>query len=283
MATPLNHPNIPPIPEARERLKAKVAIVTGAGTRGELAGVGQAAAILLAGHGAKVLVVDFDPERAQGTVATIEALGGEAAIFVGDMTSTEACSAMVDACVERFGALHILVNNVGLHGPGMVTDFDEELWNRSMDVNLKSAALACRFAVPAMAAAGGGSIVNISSIDGIRAGMTHNIPYAVAKAGMIALTTHMAAHHGRQNVRTNVIAPGPIYGSFVSQISPEWRELRRTVGPLGIEGTAWDIAWAVVFLASDEARWINGVTLPVDAGLFSTTPLTLVDSQGVSY
>jgi NAD(P)-dependent dehydrogenase (short-subunit alcohol dehydrogenase family) len=269
---------MPPIPEAGERLKAKVAIVTGAGTRGELAGTGQASAILLARHGAKVLVADTDRERAQMTVAIIQATGGEASIFTGDMTSRDDCRGMVDTCVERYGGLHILVNNIGTSGSGMVTEFDEDVWNRALDVNLKSTVLACSCAVPAMAAAGGGSIINISSIDGMRAGSTRNIPYAVAKGGLIALTTNMAVHHGRQNIRVNAIAPGHIYGAFVSQITPEQRELRRKVAPLGSEGTAWDVAWAVVFLASEEARWISGVVLPVDAGLFAATPLSVLEN-----
>lgn len=269
---------IPQIPNAGERLKAKVAIVTGAGTRGELAGIGQASAILLAGHGAQVLVADTDTERAQKTAATIQAMGGEASIFIGDMTSRDDCRAMVETCVERYGGLHILVNNIGTSGSGMVTEFDEEIWNRALDVNLKSTVLACSCAVPAMTASGGGSIINISSIDGMRAGATRNIPYAVAKGGIIALTTNMAVHHGRQNIRVNAIAPGHIHGSFVSQISPEFRELRRKVAPLGSEGTAWDVAWGVVFLASDEARWISGIVLPIDAGLFAATPLSLLDN-----
>ena len=269
---------VPHIPKASERLRSKVAIVTGAGARGEFAGVGQASAILLAGHGAKVLLVDNDSDRAEATAATIKAMGGEASIFIGDMTSRDDCRAMVETCVERYGGLHILVNNVGTYGPGMVTDFDEEIWSRALDVNLKSAVLACSFAVPAMDAAGGGSIINISSIDGMRAGATRNIPYSVAKGGMIALTTQMAVHHGRQNIRVNAIAPGHIHGAFVSHVTPETRELRRKVGPLGTEGTAWDIAWTVVFLASDEARWISGVVLPVDAGLFAATPLSVLDN-----
>jgi NAD(P)-dependent dehydrogenase (short-subunit alcohol dehydrogenase family) len=269
---------IPPISEAGERLKSKVAIVTGAGTRGEIAGVGQASAILLAGHGAQVLVADTDTERAQETAATIHALGGVASIFIGDMTSREDCRVMVETCKERYGGVHILVNNVGTYGSGMVTEFDEEIWNRALDVNLKSTVLACSVAVPAMAESGGGSIINISSIDGMRAGASRNIPYAVAKGGVIALTTNMAVHHGRQNIRVNAIAPGHIHGSFVSHVSPELRDLRRKVGPLGIEGTAWDVAWAVVFLASDEARWISGVVLPIDAGLFAATPLSVLEN-----
>lgn len=147
-----------------------------------------------------------------------------------------------------------------------------------MAVNLKAMALSSKYAIPKMIAAGGGSIINIASVDGLRAGPWYNLPYAVSKGGVVTLTTHMAVHHGRDNIRVNCIAPGMIYGAMISdQVSSEFRDLRRRAAPLGSEGTAWDIAWAALFLASDEARWITGVTLPVDAGLTATTPLAMRD------
>ena len=123
---------------------------------------------------------------------------------------------------------------------------------------------------------GGGSIINISSIDALRANAWRNIPYAVSKGGAITLTHNMAVHHGRENIRVNCIAPGHIYASMVRGISDDMRQLRRRSGPLGTEGTAWDIARAAVFLAGDESRWISGVVLPVDAGLLATTPLAML-------
>jgi NAD(P)-dependent dehydrogenase (short-subunit alcohol dehydrogenase family) len=129
-----------------------------------------------------------------------------------------------------------------------------------------------------MAQGGGGSIINVSSIAGIRAGSGGaSIPYTASKGGVISLTTSMAVHHGRENIRVNCIAPGHIYTPMVSAMTEETRDLRRRAGPLGTEGTAWDIAWAAVFLASDEARWISGVVLPVDAGLLATTPLAMLE------
>jgi NAD(P)-dependent dehydrogenase (short-subunit alcohol dehydrogenase family) len=184
---------------------------------------------------------------------------------------------MDDTCQQRYSALHILFNNVGASGPGMVTEVEEPVWNRALDVNLKSAVLACKYAVPKMADSGGGSIINVSSIDGLRAGMSPNIPYAVAKGGLVSLTKAMAVHHGRQKIRVNCLAPGHLYAPFVAHISEEQRELRRKAGPLGIEGNAWDVAWAAVFLASDESRWISGVVLPIDAGLLAATPLAVLD------
>ena len=217
-------------------------------------------------------------ERAQETQAAIATEGGQAAVFQADVTQEASCRDLVDACVERFGGLHILFNNVGVAGHGKVTEVEEAVWNRALDVNLKSAVLTSKYAIPRMVAAGGGSIIHVSSIDGIRAGMVPNIPYAVAKGGLITLTRAMAVQHGREQIRVNCIAPGHLYAPFVATISEEARELRRKAGPLGTEGNAWDIAWAAVFLASDEARWISGVVLPVDAGLLAATPLSVWDN-----
>ena len=260
------------------RLQNKVAIVTGAGTRGAVPGTGQATALLFARHGAKVLLVDQDVARAEETQKTIVAKGGEAAVFQADVTEETECQALVETCVSRYGALHILVNNVGTTGSGKVTQVEETYWQRAIDVNLKSAVLTSKYAVPQMAADGGGSIIHIASIDGLRAGMRPNIPYSVTKGGLITLTRAMAVHHGREGIRVNCIAPGHIYGAFVDFLSDEQRALRRKISPLGTEGDAWDIGWAALFLASDEARWISGVVLPVDGGLLAGTPLSMMDN-----
>jgi NAD(P)-dependent dehydrogenase (short-subunit alcohol dehydrogenase family) len=261
-----------------KRLEDKVAIVTGAGTRGPMPGTGQATAILFARHGARVLLVDLEIQRAEETLVAIEHEGGQASVFRADVTDEDDCRAMIEACLERYGALHILFNNVGLGVRGMVTEIEESLWNRAIDVNLKSVILTCKHAVPEIAASGGGSIINVSSIDGLRAGFMPNVPYAVAKAGVAQLTRTMAVHHGRDNIRVNCIAPGHLHAPFVAHIPAEMRELRRKAGPLGTEGNAWDVAWAAVFLASDEARWISGVVLPIDAGLLAATPLAVLDN-----
>jgi NAD(P)-dependent dehydrogenase (short-subunit alcohol dehydrogenase family) len=261
-----------------QRLQGKTAIVTGAGTRGPMPGTGQATAILFARHGANVLLVDLDLERVQETQVAIEAEGSRASVFQADVTQEEQCRALMEVCLERYGALHVLFNNVGAYGSGKVTDVEDAIWNRALDTNLKSAVLTSKYAVPKIAASGGGSIIHVSSIDGLRASMTPNIPYTVAKGGLIALTRAMAVQHGREGIRVNCIAPGHLYAPFVAHISPEQRELRRKAGPLGTEGDAWDVAWAAVFLASDEARWISGVVLPVDAGLLAATPLSVWDN-----
>jgi len=263
--------------QVRARLDGKVAIVTGAGTRSPVDGVGRATSILFAREGAKVLLVDRALENAEKTLSAIQEEGGEASMFTADVSSSADCQAIAEAAVERYGELHILFNNVGIAGPGSVTDMDEAVWDRVLDVNLKSMALTSKYVIPKMIEAGGGSVINVSSFVGMRPGVWRSIPYAAAKGGVIALTRNMAVHHGRDNIRINCIAPGHIYTSMVSdRTSEEMRELRRRAAPLGTAGTSWDIAQAALFLASDESRWISGVVLPVDAGLLATTPLSML-------
>ena len=260
-------------------MEGKVAVVTGAGATGsdDLAGIGQATSILFARQGAKVVLMDRDQRNAETTLAAVKEEGGEASVFVGDVTSNADCQDMAQATVERYGRLDILVNNVGISGPGSVTDVDEDFWDTVLNVNLKSVMLTSKHVIPRMIETGGGSIINLSSIVGLRAGSGKpSHPYAASKAGIIGLSNSMAVHYGRDNVRVNCIAPGHVHSPMVARhTSEEMLELRRKAGPLGIEGTAWDVAWAAVFLASDEARWISGVTLPVDAGLLVATPLAM--------
>ena len=262
------------------RLKDKVAIVTGAGTRGEIAGTGQAASILMAREGAKILLCDIDIDRAEETLNVIEKEGGTGKIFIGDVTSEKDCEAMINESIKQFGKLDILFNNVGGPGAGMVTEIDEEDWHRSIDLNIKSAVMGSKYAIPAMEKSGGGSIINVSSIDGTQAGSTRNVPYSISKAAISHLSRIMAVHHGRQNIRVNCVAPGHVYGAFPNRfkkMDEDWRDLRKKAGPLGTEGTAWDVGWAVVYLASDEAKWVTGVVLPVDAGVQAASPLSMWD------
>ena len=262
--------------ERGTRLAGKVAVVTGAGIRSSVDGTGQAIAILFARHGGKVLVADRSEENAHKTLQVIEAEGGEASVFVADVTQNDDCQEMVETAVARYGALHILVNNVGIGGGGSAVEVSEADWDRVLDVNLKSMMLTSKHAIPKMIEGGGGAIVNLASINGVRAGWIPDVHYSAAKGGVVAMTQNMAVHHGRDNIRVNAIAPGHLHGSIVHHISDEQRALRRKASPLGTEGTAWDVAWAALFLASDEARWISGVVLPVDAGVLAATPLSMI-------
>ena len=261
------------------RLANKVAIVTGAGTRSQnVSGVGVATAKAFADQGAKILIVDMDETAAQITESAITEAGGEASIYVADVAHESGCRELVEAAVKSYGKLDILMNSVGILGRGSVMEIEEDSWQRVLDVNLKSMAFISKFAVPAMIDSGGGSIINISSVDGIRAGMSHSITYAASKGGVIAMTRAMAVHHGRDNIRVNCIAPGMIYTSMVEAVNKKRRELRRQIAPLGTEGTAEDVALAAVFLASDESRWITGVLLPVDAGLMAAGPQSILSN-----
>ena len=256
------------------RLEGKVAIVTGAGSSGPGVGNGKAASVLFAREGAKVLLVDINADHAQETLELITAEGGEASVFQADVTNADHCRSMVESAVERYGRLDILDNNVGVILRAKFADIDPEDWDRVMAINLKSMMLASQSAIPRMIDSGGGSIINMTSVAGIRA--WSDAAYAASKAGIIGLTQTVAAEYGRYGIRANAIAPGAVYTPMVAwQLSEEAREIRRESTLLGTEGTAWDVAWAAVYLASDEARWVTGVLLPVDGGVTITSRYAL--------
>lgn len=259
------------------RLQGKVAIITGAGARSAVAGTGQATAILFAREGAKVVLADLNAAYAEATQRTILEEGGSATVCQADVSNEADCEALVATALETYGGVDLLFNNVGVSGNGKVTEVEAAAWDQVMSINLKSMMLTSKHAIPHMTQRGGGVIINIASVDGIRPGMWNNAPYAVSKSGVIALTYNMALHHGREQIRVNCIAPGMIYASMVAgKVEGEMRDLRRKAAPLGTEGTAWDIAHAALFLASDEARWITGVVLPVDGGLMAMAPQAIV-------
>jgi NAD(P)-dependent dehydrogenase (short-subunit alcohol dehydrogenase family) len=225
------------------------------------------------------LCVDIDGERAKETVAMIEGEGGQAAAFAGDMSVASECMAMVSAALDLFGSVDILLNNIGRASMGTVVDLTEEEWDRAMTVNLRTAFLASKYVVPVMAAKGSGSIVNMSSISALTGDGT--LAYSAAKGGLQAMTIDMAYSHGRQGIRVNAVAPGHIETPMLHSLSepgPEahyFDRLREAAGYLGTAGTGWDVAYAVLFLASDQARWITGITLPVDSGVLVATPLSM--------
>jgi NAD(P)-dependent dehydrogenase (short-subunit alcohol dehydrogenase family) len=266
--------------ERAGRVEGKVAIVTGAGsTPGPGIGTGKASAIVLGREGASVLCVDLFAERAEETRTAIEEAGGTARVFTADCTKADQCEAMVQAAVDAFGTVDILVNNIGRAFVGTVVDTDEEAWDHALDLNLRTAFLSSKYAVPVMAAQGSGSIVNMSSISAVRGDGT--IAYSAAKGALLAMTVDMAYSHGRQGIRVNAIAPGHITTPMVNsvqQLGPLAdfnATMRAEAGLLGTPGDGWDVGHAVGFLASDEARWITGALLPVESGVLSVAPLLM--------
>jgi len=231
--------------QRRPRLEGKVAIVSGAGTRGEGVGNGKATAILFAREGAKVVLADNEIDRAKETLKEIESEGGIASAIKTDVTNDDDCKALVDFAIKQYGRLDILDNNVGNSFRKPVTEIEPDEWDSFMQLNLKSMMLTSRHAIPKMIETGGGSIVNIASIAGLRA--SKSTVYTASKAGVIGLTVSMAGDHGREGIRVNAIAPGPVYTPMVAwRLSDEMRAHRSNTTALGTEGTPWDVGWAAV-------------------------------------
>jgi NAD(P)-dependent dehydrogenase (short-subunit alcohol dehydrogenase family) len=252
-----------------ERLGGKVAIVTGAGSRvpGGI-GNGRATAVLFAREGARVALVDTNKEWVDETLDIIQREGGQAFVVLADVTDPPACQGIVQQTVDRFGKLDILVNNVGINGPrGTALEVDPDEWDSAMRVNVKSMMLMSRYAIPEMIRSGGGAIVNLGSVAGLMSG-NPNLMYTASKGAVVQMTRAMAAHHAGQGIRVNCVCPGMVYTPMVyaGGMGDEQRLARRMRSLLQTEGTGWDIGYAILFLASDEARWITGVVLPVDAG-----------------
>jgi len=256
------------------RLARKAAIVVGGGqTPGDTIGNGRATAVLFAREGARVLVVDRDLASAQETVSAIQAEGGEARAFEANVTREAECRAMIEAALESFGRIDILHNNVGTgFGDTGITSLSEEAWDYIYAVNVKSALFACKHALPSMRAQHSGVILNVSSIASICSmGL---LAYKTSKAAMNALTHALATGNAKYGIRANAILPGlmntpmAIEGHAARGVDKaQLIQARDALVPLGGKmGTAWDVAYAALFLASDEAKFITGVLLPVDGG-----------------
>ena len=262
-------------------LRNKVAIVAGGGAAGDGIGNGRAAAILLAAAGTKVLVVDHDLALAQRTVEMIRGAGATAEALEADLTKSAECKHMVEAALDRWGRLDFLDNNIGIGSKGSVVDEPRETWQRVMQINVEVMFLTAKHAIPAMKRTGGGAIVNISSISALRPrGLT---TYTTSKAAVIGLTKAMAVDHGRDGIRVNCVAPGPVYTPMVyargNGMSEQARDVRRRASVLQVEGTGWDIGNAVRFLMSDHARYITGQVLVVDGGTTLQAPERASESE----
>ena len=275
------------IPKGRGRMDGKVVLVVGGGSILPGWGNGKAAAVLYAVEGAKVCVVDGRKEAAQETVDIIEKAGGTAFVATGDATDEKDVAKFVKACMKKWGRIDVLHNNVGGQGTGRsLGDITVPDWNETLARNITSAMLSCREVVPIMIAQGGGAIVNVSSIASLRHLNVPTAVYSTGKGAMNAFTQNIALHYAAKNVRANCVLPGYIDTPFIQRpikgkpsyeikgfkSADEYRAARDKVIPAGRMGTGWDVAYASLFLASDEAAYITGTTLVVDGGVTATCP-----------
>ncbi|KFY21848.1 hypothetical protein V493_07052 [Pseudogymnoascus sp. VKM F-4281 (FW-2241)] len=280
--------NISATPPSRS-LGGKVAIVTGAGCAGDGIGNGRAISILLASDGCDVLCLDLNLEWATKTVDFVNSQPGRgrAVAAQADVSSADACEAAVALALREFGRLDILVNNVGVGGaPGTAVDVDMVEWARGLELNVSSMVLMAKYAVPAMARNKGeqrGSIVNMGSVAGLKGGTPHLL-YPTSKGAIVNMTRAMAAHHAEDGIRVNCVCPGMLYTPmmYAGGMTEEARAARKARSLLGTEGTGWDCACAVVFLASDHARWMTGVILPVDAGTTAAVGIGMTKAASVN-
>lgn len=256
-----------------ERLKGKTALVFGAGSSGPGWGNGKAAATLYAREGARVFAVDLRAEAARETQRIIEEEGGQCTALAADVTDSAQILDAVKMVLAAAGRIDVLHNNVGITEMGGPIEASEESWRRVIDTNLTSVFLTCKHVLPAMLAQGAGSIVNISSLASIQVNTYPYTSYYAAKAGLNHLTRSLAVQYAPHNIRVNAVLPGVIdtpliYTQIAGQFDDveEMRRRRNAASPMGRMGDAWDVAHAALFLASDEAKYITGVCLPVDGG-----------------
>lgn len=255
-------------------MQGRAAIISGSGIAangGDLLPIGFAIAERFARADIAVLVVDWDPDAGRNAVALIREAGGCAEFCEADIASIADCDRAAAAAIAAFGRLDILVNNAALTSRMPAHAMTGEEWNRVIDVNLKGAMFLCRAALPHLLAQGGGSILNIASAAGLRS--FGNPAYAASKAGLIGLTVDLAGSYGAGGIRVNAIVPGtvetPMARRFGGVADPA---ARRALTALGTDGYAADVAEAALFLCSDTARWITGITLPVDGGMLALPP-----------
>jgi NAD(P)-dependent dehydrogenase (short-subunit alcohol dehydrogenase family) len=258
------------------RLANKIAIVVGAGQQpGETVGNGRATAVRFAQEGATLLLVDANEEWAQGTLAEVEKAGAKASVLEADITREADCGQIARTCVERYGRIDILHNNVGrARGDRSTVEMDAAIWDEIMALNLKGMFMTCKHVLPVMRAQQAGAIVNISSISSFAGRQT--ITYRTSKGAVNTMTQHMAIENAAFGVRVNAILPGLMDTPMAIERRHAERNVARAViraerdeqvPLLGKMGTGWDVANAALFLASDEARYVTGVLLPVDGGL----------------
>ncbi len=243
------------------RLENKVAIITGAGS-----GIGREAALLFAKEGAKVVVADINEKGGQKTVAEIKETGGEGFFVKLDVTKKEESKKMVKDTLEKYGGIDVLINNAGITQDALVLKMTEEQWDRVIGINLKGVFNCIQAVVEVMINRGNGVIINTSSIVGLN-GNVGQVNYAAAKAGLIGMTKTLAKELGKKGIRVNAVAPGFIKTPMTSAVPEKILEMMTEKTPLRRLGDAKDVAYAYLYIASDEAAFVNGAVLCVDGGL----------------
>lgn len=250
----------------QDRLAGKVALITGAGS-----GIGRESALQFAQQGAAIVAVDIQKGAAEDTAAAIQKDGGRAIAVEADVSKAAQCAQMVDIAERTFGRLNVLFNNAGImHGTDDdAVKTDEEVWTLTMDVNARGVFLGCKYGIPALRRAGGGSIINTASFVAVMGAATPQIAYTASKGAVLALTRELAIVHARENIRVNALCPGPLRTELLMKfLNTDEKKQRRLVHiPMGRFGEAKEIAQAALFLASDESSFITGTDFLVDGGI----------------
>lgn len=248
------------------KLQGKVAFVTGFGS-----GLGQAIAVMFAKEGAVVAGTSPTESKGKETVRMVEQVGGKARFWPGDVSDGGRMKTVIAETVSEFGGIDIVVNSGGVRTNGSITEISEEDWDRTLDVNLKGAFIVSRLAIPAMIKRGGGVILHIAARSGML-GQSGRAAYCASKGGMVRLTEAMAMDHAKDRIRVNCICPGPTRTPMVDTSTPEKLARYKTRVPLGRIGEPEDVAFAALYLASDEASMVTAAILPVDGGMRLTGP-----------
>ncbi|MCP3919909.1 MAG: glucose 1-dehydrogenase [bacterium] len=248
------------------RLAKHVALITGGAS-----GIGRESALLFAAEGAAVVVCDVTDEAGEGVAAEIRSAGGRAVYLHADVSLDADCANMVRVAQSEFGKLTVLFNNAGIMigDDGDAQTTTEDIWDRTMAVNLKGVFLGCRHGIPALREAGGGSVINTASFVALMGAATPQLAYTASKGGVLAMTRELAVVHARENIRVNALCPGPLRTKLLMDFldTEEKRERRLVHVPMGRFGEASEMARAALFLASDDASYVNGATFTVDGGI----------------